>query len=484
MTPKGFQAARPGYPFDNEPMAAKTLNERQKEVLHWINDGCPADSVPQGNYKISARSLEGHGLVKIKGHGQTWKATVTARGKRVLAATEPLVKQRKRTAVFPPRPIERPAPVPPPPPKPSDEVVEALYKRLRNPKGVAYRALCSEESFKTIWEPRLKALAHREDLIGEDMVLHYEFAPRHYLREPASHVWVALVKKVVFDPRNLDIATGEKRVNKFHPMVGKFSEGKHFKVSPQTQPRARRLLHVLFKEVERLGWTVAYERDERYYSYAHNVPSYVKVKTKHRSYEVKVVEAHDSFQREPTKQEIEEHRRWAGSSDMPTRKFYTQVKNGRLSIEVGFRSVRDTKRKPERLDTELSDLLDALVEIELADSVRAEMKEIQDSAWQRRLDTAAKLVAQRVQEDHEWKTLTEQAARWHEYVSVQQFLAAAREGGVDLDYLAWSARVVGRVKPLSDVEIPAPAKFDRYDHRAEIEAVAGRLTDDFQWWDE
>ncbi|KAA1262685.1 hypothetical protein D7S42_13180, partial [Corynebacterium striatum] len=281
-----------------------------------------------------------------------------------------------------------------------------------------------------------------------------------------------------------DIATGEKRVNKFHPMVGKFSEGKHFKVSPQTQPRARRLLHVLFKEVERLAWTVAYERDERYYSYAHNVPSYVKVKTKHRSYEVKVVEAHDSFQREPTKQEIEEHRRWAGSSDMPTRKFYTQVKNGRLSIEVGFRSVRDTKRKPERLDTELSDLLDALVEIELADSVRAEMKEIQDSAWQRRLDTAAKLVAQRVQEDHEWKTLTEQAARWHEYVSVQQFLAAAREGGVDPDYLAWSARVVGRVKPLSDVEIPAPAKFDRYDHRAEIEAVAGRLTDDFQWWDE
>lgn len=130
MTPKGFQAARPGYPFDNEPMAATTLNERQKEVLHWINDGCPADSVPQGNYKISARSLEGHGLVKIKGHGQTWKATVTARGKRVLAGIEPLVKQRKRTAVFPPRPIERPAPVPPPPPKPSDEVVEALYKRL------------------------------------------------------------------------------------------------------------------------------------------------------------------------------------------------------------------------------------------------------------------------------------------------------------------------------------------------------------------
>ncbi|CAB0931840.1 hypothetical protein FRC0470_00570 [Corynebacterium diphtheriae] len=199
-TPKGFQAARPGYPFDNEPMAAKTLNERQKEVLHWVNDGCPADSVPQGNYKISARTLEGHGLVKIKGHGQTWKATVTARGKRVLAGTEPLVKQRKRTAVFPPRPIERPAPVPPPPPKPSDEVVEAVYKRLRNPKGVAYRALCSEEAFKTVWEPRLKALAHREDLIGEDMVLHYEFAPRHYLREPASHVWVGLVKKVVFDP--------------------------------------------------------------------------------------------------------------------------------------------------------------------------------------------------------------------------------------------------------------------------------------------
>ncbi|AIK85643.1 hypothetical protein CGLAR1_10385 [Corynebacterium glutamicum] len=67
---------------------------------------------------------------------------------------------------------------------------------------------------------------------------------------------------------------------------------------------------------------------------------------------------------------------------------------------------------------------------------------------------------------------------------MQQFLAAAREGGVNHDYLAWSARVVERAKPLSVVNIPAPAKFDRYDHRVKIEAVAGRLTDDFQWWDE
>lgn len=77
-------------------MAAKTLNERQTEVLHWINDGCPADSVPQGNYKISARSLEGHELVKIKGHGTAWKATITARGKRVLAGEEPLRKKSGR----------------------------------------------------------------------------------------------------------------------------------------------------------------------------------------------------------------------------------------------------------------------------------------------------------------------------------------------------------------------------------------------------
>ena len=62
-------------------MAAKALNERQYEVLHWINDGCPSDSVPQRNFKISARSLEGYELVKIKGRGTAWKATITVRGK-------------------------------------------------------------------------------------------------------------------------------------------------------------------------------------------------------------------------------------------------------------------------------------------------------------------------------------------------------------------------------------------------------------------
>ena len=78
--------------------AAKELTPRQRTVLQWVVDGCPTDPEVPSTYKTTARTLEGHELVKVKGHGKTWQATVTERGKRVLAVEdEPLVALDIRT---------------------------------------------------------------------------------------------------------------------------------------------------------------------------------------------------------------------------------------------------------------------------------------------------------------------------------------------------------------------------------------------------
>lgn len=65
-------------------MVAKQLNDRQKKILAWSNNGCPDNDWEPTYYKSSARILAGHELVKIKGHSKTWRATITTRGKRVL----------------------------------------------------------------------------------------------------------------------------------------------------------------------------------------------------------------------------------------------------------------------------------------------------------------------------------------------------------------------------------------------------------------
>lgn len=60
---------------------AAWLNEKQVDVLEWIKAGCPSTCV-EDDYRrrITARALERRGLVKIRGHGGSWAATVTKAG--------------------------------------------------------------------------------------------------------------------------------------------------------------------------------------------------------------------------------------------------------------------------------------------------------------------------------------------------------------------------------------------------------------------
>ncbi len=63
------------------------LNQKQVEVLRWVEDGCPIDGGEEGNERrITARALERRGLIAIKGHGASWSASITKVGLAWLAA--------------------------------------------------------------------------------------------------------------------------------------------------------------------------------------------------------------------------------------------------------------------------------------------------------------------------------------------------------------------------------------------------------------
>ena len=62
--------------------ANAALNEIQVSVLAWIRDGCPDGVYPDGyGHRLTARALASRGLVKISGHGDSWRAELTDKGR-------------------------------------------------------------------------------------------------------------------------------------------------------------------------------------------------------------------------------------------------------------------------------------------------------------------------------------------------------------------------------------------------------------------
>lgn len=74
------------------------LNEKQQAVLAWIVRGCPPGVYPQDEYshRVTARALKNRGLVELSGHGKSWRAVATDRGRRWPEATDEDEQERAR----------------------------------------------------------------------------------------------------------------------------------------------------------------------------------------------------------------------------------------------------------------------------------------------------------------------------------------------------------------------------------------------------
>lgn len=102
---------------DYAPAVAKyaKLSEKQLAVLQWVADGRPKGVYEDGfDHRITARALERRGLLSVRGHGPSWRATITEDGRYYLAhddfppSDEPLSvpKVRSRAAAdLPPAPV-------------------------------------------------------------------------------------------------------------------------------------------------------------------------------------------------------------------------------------------------------------------------------------------------------------------------------------------------------------------------------------------
>src|ERR1700728_352092 len=87
------------------------LSRHQVAVLEWIRDGCPPDAMPGVAPKVSASALRSRGLVRTSGHGPSWHAQLTDRGRAYLPSP-PTVAERHSPSAVPSSPDDASANAP------------------------------------------------------------------------------------------------------------------------------------------------------------------------------------------------------------------------------------------------------------------------------------------------------------------------------------------------------------------------------------
>lgn len=286
-----------------------TLTPRQKTVLQWVADGCPTEPEVPHTYKTTARSLVGHDLVKVKGAGKTWKATITDRGSRVLAGKEPLRKPKRKHGTGTGA-VYTPLPTPPPAPTADEQELlgragELMAELLASERNWVVRRTASKREAKSYWEPVEKIIrGPLKDLVpkGYEFSLH-SHGESWYRESPAVVTAALLPLDVWVTPDTEVLLSGEKQIRRYHPLATKLAR-ESTTYSKPAEVRIKRLLHVLFVEAEARGWSVVTETTGG--NYSHSVREEIKIRAGHRTYEVSAKERHVNVERAPTKKEVKD----------------------------------------------------------------------------------------------------------------------------------------------------------------------------------
>lgn len=501
------------HPFQRTPVlpegilavvAKKELTERQKTVLQWIADDCPEKDWDDRYYKQSARMMASYDLVKIKGHGETWEAAITDRGKRVLAGAEALVTQKKKPNSTAP-PIPAPSMPPRTPPKdptpvrqrPSTDVlaftVESLFKRLLAAEFHVVGGLPLADSTETDWEYIVQRLRSSKELLGDKWRISSRTRAEGSYLNPTQYLDVAIAPIDVWISETPEAVQAQERVSRYHPAVTKVMKYST-NISTDLQPRARRLLHSLFSEVDARGWKhqpvdvgpysghkTSRERGSlgvRDTGYGFN--------DGRNDYFVSVTEKVDRVEREPTKKELQEHRdqlRWYSNREVG--KFYDRPYNGKLTLTIGNRQAKDTARRfaEAALPTVFAAIAIDYPWIEFD----KDMKRRADDLWAKKKALAEKRADEIYRNASLHDSLKERAAEWDKYLQVERYVADLRAhvdrtdeevSGDGQRWLEWCMEHFEESHPMRNLSFPKISSQSGYERDHLVHQIAQRIRDD------
>ena len=415
---------------DTEVVAKKELTERQKTVLQWINDGCPDNDWPETYYKGSARMMASYDLVKIKGRGKEWQAQITQRGRDVLAGVEALtgssrVKYRapRRDLTTGPTATKPATPKKIAPPAPPTVDTEQLFEELLAAEfQVITRPLATDDE-EARWKDELRRLRSSRSLLGDAWRVTSRVRNEGSYHAPQKFFDLTLVPvdKWLSDPI-------PDEIKRYHPAVGrvmKYSTN----MTRDLQKRAKRALHMLFREVEARGWEHK-EVDVSPYSGHKTARERGSLNPRdtgygfndgHRDYFVSATEQVDIVQREPTKQELEDHERdlrWWPNARI--KKFYDHPYTGNLTITIGKYQAKDSITRT--AETSMPAVFAQITLSHCWVDYDREMSRRARELWDKKVAIAEKRADEIIRSRQFHEALQERSVEWEEFKAIQRYV--------------------------------------------------------------
>lgn len=243
------------------------LNEAQIKVLDWVKAGCPEGIFSDENYahRTSARTLHNRGLLRVSGHGASWQAVLTDRGRVWPAATKQDVFERqakaklvlkvqaKQTPPAPTKPKARKAPS-----KPSAATLAA--RDLAEAEQLVTRVLAAKDQQVPVEEIDLGPRKLPRIIAASLKASNRPFGRKLTTRRVGNH-WNG-EETVCFGFHFRDFVAEHpipvpERVGRYHPAVKEFLADKDWQyITKEHVPRAARILQAIATEAQRRGYTV------------------------------------------------------------------------------------------------------------------------------------------------------------------------------------------------------------------------------------
>lgn len=452
-------------------MAKSPPTELQLEVLQWIADGCPAGSMTDPKYKVSAYALDRRNLVRVKRRRNPWIAEVTEEGMRLLAGGGPsgIIPGGHRAV---PLPALQASPEPPGTittvTSPAREQARASAAPAKSATQKMMDRLSVEQviQFDSAEAGRYKqlvAVARRNKLFPEDM----ELGVTVNWHKPCT---VELRRRPEWQLVALEPVNVPAVIRKPHPIVAKLKHRTdRFGMDTARWNWTLRVVQGLVLEVERRGYGVAPPPARVLDHYGRQQPEihHLIVRIGEDDVQLHFSQALEQVSPRLTAAEL---RRKENGYSVPTEKL---LKTNFITIRLtglppAFWQSEWTETDTTPADSFLPRIIQE-IELRAARAVeRRNERQRRNDEKRRQWERVRDIAIERLNEDHRAKVLLDQAERFQRVHLLADYIAAVKsqiasmnpaDAAAAIDWMQWAESHTAAINPLhGEIRMPEDPK--------------------------
>lgn len=413
------------------------LNQRQLDVLKWINDGCPDGRWTDYTFKTTAQSLASRRLVTVSKRGGTWKAAILPAGEHYLATrayptghwtpprrTAPGRVQEAKNWIVPSQPVMR-APKKSPAIRTSSDdggltPTRKLVQDIVDAGGVLEVDTTDDGRSFTSLVGIINCRGMAPD--GQEVVLTRARHNRVIMRLSEVSDWKT-------DPPAKTLAA--ERIGRWHPIVAALrKDGRLDSISRDLRSKASRLLHALAREAEARGYKVrAPERNRHgYIEDRTRLTGDLIIVMPEIECSVKIVQPTDRVPHTPTADELERQRKY--NNWPPPQYDYVPANRLNMTIDTSSRyasKITWKETKTLKLEQRLSDVFITIERWAVVHAEETEAARLAEIAKRKRQEQQDELAREAYVQDALGQRLLADVEAWATAARLREFLVVMAE---------------------------------------------------------